>query len=183
MSEGLPTPNTTCDSLYPGRTGYPKGSLGSPPENSDFYRRIEGSLRCSKSLVPSDSQSLTLTVSSFLGSLKIGRTGYLRIHGYIPALCRVCFSIHKRYGFLSFGPFSEQGRSAGNLNWSILKTAERFRISFSERFGALFWIDSVGFFILLCLAFVIVSSHGGSERKTGVFYANASSPTVNGAFS
>ena len=116
MSEGLPTPNTTCDSLYPGRTGYPKGSLGSPPENSDFYRRIEGSLRCSKSLVPSDSQSLTLTVSSFLGSLKIGRTGYLRIHGYIPALCRVCFSIHKRYGFLSFGPFSEQGRSAGNLN-------------------------------------------------------------------
>lgn len=61
MSQGLPSPNSSCDSLYPGRTGYPKGTLQSPG-NSQLFQRIEGPVHCTKSLVPSDSQSLTLTV-------------------------------------------------------------------------------------------------------------------------
>lgn len=66
MSEGLPVPESSCDSLYPGRTGYSKGTLQSPG-NSHLFRRIEGPLRCAKSLVPTDSQSLTLTINSASG--------------------------------------------------------------------------------------------------------------------
>jgi len=67
LSEGLPIPNTTCDSLYPGRTGSSKGTLESPdPEKSEIFRNWEGPLKCVKSLVPTDSQSLTLKVISYL---------------------------------------------------------------------------------------------------------------------
>ena len=61
-SDGLPSPNSTCDALFPGRTGHPKGTLRSPAANSDLFERVEGAFRCKKYLVPSDSQSLTLTV-------------------------------------------------------------------------------------------------------------------------
>ena len=72
MSAGLPSPNSTCDALFPGRTGHPKGTLASPAK-TDLFHRLEGPLRCTKSLVPSDSQSLTLTVrnSDFDGSVFI----------------------------------------------------------------------------------------------------------------
>ena len=63
MSQGLPSPNSTCTALFPGRTGHPKGTIQSPGD-SDIFQRLEGPLTCTKSLVPSDSQSLTLTVSS-----------------------------------------------------------------------------------------------------------------------
>lgn len=62
MSDGLPSPNGTCDALFPGRTGHPKGTLESPGKKSHLFQRLEGPLQCTKSLVPSDSQSLTLTV-------------------------------------------------------------------------------------------------------------------------
>ena len=61
-SDGLPSPNSTCDALFPGRTGHPKGTLRSPAANSDLFERVEGAFGCKKYLVPSDSQSLTLTV-------------------------------------------------------------------------------------------------------------------------
>ena len=63
MSQGLPSPNSTCTALFPGRTGHPKGTIQSPGD-SDIFQRLEGPLTCTKSLVPSDSQSLTLTVCS-----------------------------------------------------------------------------------------------------------------------
>ena len=62
MSEGLPSPNSTCNALFPGRTGHPKGTIQAPGD-SDIFHRLEGPLTCTKSLVPSDSQSLTLTVN------------------------------------------------------------------------------------------------------------------------
>ena len=66
LSDGLPIPNTTCDSLYPGRTGSSKGTLESPdPENSEIFRNWQGPLKCTKSLVPTDSQSLTLKVRNY----------------------------------------------------------------------------------------------------------------------
>ena len=70
MSQGLPSPNSTCTALFPGRTGHPKGTIQSPGD-SDIFQRLEGPLTCTKSLVPSDSQSLTLTVCNlgFLPSL------------------------------------------------------------------------------------------------------------------
>lgn len=61
LGEGLPSPNSSCDALFPGRTGHPKGTLKSPGA-SDLFQRLEGPLACTKSLVPSDTQSLTLTV-------------------------------------------------------------------------------------------------------------------------
>eukprot|EP00093_Oithona_nana_P013342 13342.XXX_253715_241698_1 [CDS] Oithona nana genome sequencing. len=64
MSDGLPSPNGTCDALFPGRTGHPKGTLESPGKKSHLFQRLEGPLQCTKSLVPSDSQSLTLTVAN-----------------------------------------------------------------------------------------------------------------------
>ena len=64
MSDGLPSPNSTCDALFPGRTGHPKGILESPGTKSHLFQRLEGPLQCTKSLVPSDSQSLTLTVGA-----------------------------------------------------------------------------------------------------------------------
>ena len=65
MSDGLPSPNSTCDALFPGRTGHPKGILESPGTKSHLFQRLEGPLQCTKSLVPSDSQSLTLTVGGY----------------------------------------------------------------------------------------------------------------------
>ena len=65
MSQGLPSPNSTCTALFPGRTGHPKGTIQSPGD-SDIFQRLEGPLTCTKSLVPSDSQSLTLTVCNFI---------------------------------------------------------------------------------------------------------------------
>ena len=71
MSDGLPSPNSTCDALFPGRTGHPKGTLESPGTKSHLFQRLEGPLQCTKSLVPSDSQSLTLTVGFLSGSTNI----------------------------------------------------------------------------------------------------------------
>ena len=72
LSDGLPIPNTTCDSLYPGRTGSSKGSLESPSlDKSEIYRSWNGPLKCTKSLVPTDSQSLTLKVDLHLTTCNI----------------------------------------------------------------------------------------------------------------
>jgi len=71
-SDGLPSPNSTCDALFPGRTGHPKGTLRSPAANSDLFERVEGAFRCKKYLVPSDSQSLTLTINSANDASKHG---------------------------------------------------------------------------------------------------------------
>lgn len=71
-SEGLPSPNSTCDALFPGRTGHAKGIISSPASNSDIFQRVEGAIRCTKSLVPSDSQSLTLTINSANDASKHG---------------------------------------------------------------------------------------------------------------
>ena len=67
--------NTTCDVIFPGRTGKSKGYISSPnipsidvsPKSSknqlsSILKHHEGPLTCTSSFVPTDAQSITMTV-------------------------------------------------------------------------------------------------------------------------
>ena len=75
MADGLPVVNTTCDVIFPGRTGKSKGYISSPnipsidvsPKSSrnqlpSILKHHEGPLTCTSSFVPTDAQSITMTV-------------------------------------------------------------------------------------------------------------------------
>ena len=75
LADGLPVVNTTCDVIFPGRTGKSKGYISSPnipsidvsPKGSknqlpSILKHHEGPLTCTSSFVPTDAQSITMTV-------------------------------------------------------------------------------------------------------------------------
>ena len=75
LADGLPVVNTTCDVIFPGRTGKSKGYISSPnipsidvsPKSSrnqlpSILKHHEGPLTCTSSFVPTDAQSITMTV-------------------------------------------------------------------------------------------------------------------------
>ena len=75
LTDGLPVVNKTCDVIFPGRTGKSKGYISSPNlsvPNEDrksgndvtsILKNHQGPLSCTSSFVPTDAQSVTLTVS------------------------------------------------------------------------------------------------------------------------
>ena len=76
LTDGLPVVNKTCDVIFPGRTGKSKGYISSPnvhqveDKNTKSSNKItailknhEGPLTCTSSFVPTDAQSITVTVS------------------------------------------------------------------------------------------------------------------------
>ena len=78
LADGLPVVNTTCDVIFPGRTGKSKGYISSPnipsidvsPKGSknplpSILKHHEGPLTCTSSFVPTDAQSITMTVNFF----------------------------------------------------------------------------------------------------------------------
>ena len=82
LADGLPVVNTTCDVIFPGRTGKSKGYISSPnipsidvsPKSSrnqlpSILKHHEGPLTCTSSFVPTDAQSITMTVKQFLASV------------------------------------------------------------------------------------------------------------------
>ena len=84
LADGLPVVNTTCDVIFPGRTGKSKGYISSPnipsidvsPKGSknqlpSILKHHEGPLTCTSSFVPTDAQSITMTVKTnlFLASV------------------------------------------------------------------------------------------------------------------
>ena len=79
LADGLPVVNTTCDVIFPGRTGKSKGYISSPnipsidviPKGSknqlsSILKHHEGPLTCTSSFVPTDAQSITMTVKTNL---------------------------------------------------------------------------------------------------------------------
>ena len=80
LTDGLPVVNKTCDVIFPGRTGKSKGYISSPniPRPNDIdnksskhqitriLKNHEGPLACTSSFVPTDAQSITITVSILL---------------------------------------------------------------------------------------------------------------------
>ena len=74
LTDGLPVVNKTCDVIFPGRTGKSKGYISSPNllvPNEDrksandvtsILKNHQGPLSCASSFVPTDAQSVTLTV-------------------------------------------------------------------------------------------------------------------------
>ena len=84
LADGLPVVNTTCDVIFPGRTGKSKGYISSPNIPSidvsskgskkplpSILKHHEGPLTCTSSFVPTDAQSITMTVKTnlFLASV------------------------------------------------------------------------------------------------------------------
>ena len=76
LADGLPVVNTTCDVIFPGRTGKSKGYISSPNipsidakgstnELPGVLKHHEGPLACTSSFVPTDAQSITMTVKTF----------------------------------------------------------------------------------------------------------------------
>ena len=78
LADGLPVVNTTCDVIFPGRTGKSKGYISSPNIPSidvsskgsknplpSILKHHEGPLTCTSSFVPTDAQSITMTVKFF----------------------------------------------------------------------------------------------------------------------
>ena len=79
LADGLPVVNTTCDVIFPGRTGKSKGYISSPNIPSidvsskgskkplpSILKHHEGPLTCTSSFVPTDAQSITMTVKTYL---------------------------------------------------------------------------------------------------------------------
>ena len=74
LTDGLPVVNKTCDVIFPGRTGKSKGYISSPnlsvpnedrkasDEVTSILKNHQGPLSCTSSFVPTDAQSVTLTV-------------------------------------------------------------------------------------------------------------------------
>ena len=80
LTEGFPVPNSTCDRVFPGRTGPRRGSVsgstrrilrGRPDLRAELDKAEEeaeedegpGAIVCSSTLVPTEAQSVTLVVS------------------------------------------------------------------------------------------------------------------------
>ena len=82
--------NKTCDVIFPGRTGKSKGYISSPNlivpnENSKISNEVtsilknhQGPLTCTSSFVPTDAQSVTLTVNKKLFVKNIEFCRYLK---------------------------------------------------------------------------------------------------------
>ena len=74
LTEGFPVPNSTCDRVFPGRTGPRTGSVSGSSRSllrrPDLRASVEmaaeedGAVTCSSALVPSESQSVTVVVSA-----------------------------------------------------------------------------------------------------------------------
>ena len=74
LTDGLPVVNKTCDVIFPGRTGKSKGYISSPNlsvpnedrkssnEVTSILKKHQGPLSCTSSFVPTDAQSVTITV-------------------------------------------------------------------------------------------------------------------------
>ena len=78
LADWLPVVNTTFDVIFPGRTGKSKGYISSPNIPSidvsskgskkplpSILKHHEGPLTCTSSFVPTDAQSITMTVKFF----------------------------------------------------------------------------------------------------------------------
>ena len=75
LTDGLPVVNKSCDVIFPGRTGKSKGYINSPNLHTSeddtepsqkvvgILKHHEGPLTCTSSFVPTDAQSITVTVS------------------------------------------------------------------------------------------------------------------------